>query len=174
APRGMPKVEVTFDIDANGIVNVSAKDQATGKEQSIRIESSSGLSEDEIETMVKDSETHSEEDQNKRELAETKNRLDSLLYEVNKNLVESKDKISEEDVKNIETALEEGREALKSDDTEAMNKAIENITQASHKLAEILYQQTQEAAGGEGADAQAGSPGGESDEDVVDAEYTDE
>ncbi len=174
APRGMPKVEVTFDIDANGIVNVSAKDQATGKEQSIRIESSSGLSEDEIETMVKDSETHSEEDQKKRELAETRNRLDSLLYEVNKNLAESKDKISEEDVKNIETALEEGREALKSDDTEAMNKAIENITQASHKLAEILYQQTQEAAGGEGEDAQAGSPGGESDEDVVDAEYTDE
>ena len=174
APRGMPKVEVTFDIDANGIVNVSAKDQATGKEQSIRIESSSGLSEDEIETMVKDSETHSEEDQKKRELAETRNRLDSLLYEVNKNLVESKDKVSEEDVKNIETALEEGREALKGDDTEAMNKAIENITQASHKLAEILYQQTQEAAGGEGEDAQAGSPGGESDEDVVDAEYTDE
>ena len=174
APRGMPKVEVTFDIDANGIVNVSAKDQATGKEQSIRIESSSGLSEDEIETMVKDSETHSEEDQKKRELAETRNRLDSLLYEVNKNLAESKDKISEEDVKNIETALEEGREALKSDDTETMNTAIENITQASHKLAEILYQQTQEAAGGEGADAQAGSPGGESDEDVVDAEYTDE
>ncbi len=174
APRGMPKVEVTFDIDANGIVNVSAKDQATGKEQSIRIESSSGLSEDEIETMVKDSETHSEEDQKKRELAETRNRLDSLLYEVNKNLVESKDKVSEEDVKNIETALEEGREALKGDDTEAMNKAIEDITQASHKLAEILYQQTQEAAGGEGEDAQAGSPGGESDEDVVDAEYTDE
>ncbi len=174
APRGMPKVEVTFDIDANGIVNVSAKDQATGKEQSIRIESSSGLSEEEIETMVKDSETHSEEDQNKRELAETRNRLDSLLYEVNKNLVESKDKVSEEDVKNIETALEEGREALKSDDTETMNTAIENITQASHKLAEILDQQTQEAAGGEGADAQAGSPGGESDEDVVDAEYTDE
>ncbi len=174
APRGMPKVEVTFDIDANGIVNVSAKDQATGKEQSIRIESSSGLSEDEIETMVKDSETHSEDDQKKRELAETRNRLDSLLYEVNKNLAESKDKISEEDVKNIETALEEGREALKGDDTEIMNKAIESITQASHKLAEILYQQTQEAAGGEGEDAQAGPPGGGSDEDVVDAEYTDE
>ncbi len=174
APRGMPKVEVTFDIDANGIVNVSAKDQATGKEQSIRIESSSGLSEEEIDKMVTDSETHSEEDQKKRELAETRNRLDSLIYEVDKNLAESKDKVSEEDVKNIETALEEGREALKGDDTETMNKAIESITQASHKLAEILYQQTQEAAGGEGADAQAGPPGGESDEDVVDAEYTDE
>ena len=174
ARRGMPKVEVTFDIDANGIVNVSAKDQATGKEQSIRIESSSGLSEEEINKMVEDSETHSEEDQKKRELAETRNRLDSLAYEVNNNLAESKDKISEEDVKNIETALEEGREALKGDDTETMNKAIESITQASHKLAEILYQQTQEAAGGEGEDAQAGPPGGESDEDVVDAEYTDD
>ncbi|MFV1957420.1 MAG: molecular chaperone DnaK, partial [bacterium] len=123
APRGMPKVEVTFDIDANGIVNVSAKDQATGKEQSIRIESSSGLSGNEIEKMVKDAETHGEEDQKKKELAETRNRLDSLVYEVNKNLGENKDKISEEDVKNIETALEEGREALKGDDTDAMNKA---------------------------------------------------
>ncbi len=173
APRGMPKVEVTFDIDANGIVNVSAKDQATGKEQSIRIESSSGLSSEDIDKMVNDAEAHGEEDEKKKQLAEVRNRLDSLVYEVDKNLKENKDKIPEDDQKNIETALEEGREALKGTDPDAMNKAIENISQTSHKLAEILYQQAQEAGGGDDAEGAAPPPEG-GDEDVVDAEYTDE
>ena len=173
APRGMPKVEVTFDIDANGIVNVSAKDQATGKEQSIKIESSSGLSEEDIDKMVTDAEAHSEEDEKKKQLAEVRNRLDSLVHEVDKNLRENKDKIPEEEQKAIETALEEGREVLKGSDADAMNKAIENITQASHKLAEILYKQAHETGSDNEAD-EAGPPPDGGDEDVVDAEYTDE
>ncbi len=176
APRGMPKIEVTFNIDADGIVNVSAKDTATNKEQSIKIEASGGLSDEEMETMVKDAESHSEEDSKKKEQAETRNRLDSLIYDVNKNLEENKDKISDEDVKNLEEALKTGREALEGDDTEVMNAAIETITQASHKLAEVLYQETQAAgegaAGGPESGAESSQPG--EDEDVVDAEYTDQ
>jgi molecular chaperone DnaK len=175
APRGMPKIEVTFNIDADGIVHVSAKDTATGKEQSIRIEASSGLSGDEIEGMVKDAEAHSEEDRKKKEEAEVRNRLDSLIYDVNKNLTENREKIPEEDAANLEKAIEEGREALKGSDVEAMNKAIENINQASHKLAEVLYQEAQAASGAEAGGAeQAGpdSPGAE--EEVVDAEYSDQ
>ncbi|TNF47799.1 molecular chaperone DnaK, partial [bacterium] len=176
APRGMPKIEVTFNIDADGIVHVSAKDTATNKEQSIKIEASGGLSDEEIETMVGDAESHSEEDRKKKEQAETRNRLDSLIYDVNKNLEENRDKVSEEDAKNLEEALKAGREALEGDDADVMNKAIEAITQASHKLAEVLYQEAQAAgegaAGEPDAGAEASQPG--SDEDVVDAEYTDQ
>jgi molecular chaperone DnaK len=172
ALRGMPKVEVTFNIDADGIVNVSAKDTATGKEQSIRIESSSGLSSDEIEDMVKDAESHSEEDQKNREVAEIRNRLDSLIYEVEKNLKENSDKISEEETKNIEEALEKGREALKVADKDEMETAFEGIEQVSHKLAEVLYQAAQDSAE-EAAEPAAGGPD-DGDDDVVDAEYTDQ
>jgi len=172
APRGMPKVEVTFNIDADGIVNVSAKDTATGKEQSIRIESSSGLSTDEIEDMVKDAESHSEEDQKNREAAEVRNRLDSLVYEAEKNLKENSDKISDEDNKNIEEALEKGREALKGADKDEMETAMEDITQASHKLAEVLYQAAQDSTD-EAAESASGGPD-DGDDDVVDAEYTDQ
>ena len=173
APRGMPKVEVTFNIDADGIVNVSAKDTATGKEQSIKIEASSGLSDDEVERMVTDAEAHSEEDSLKKETVEVRNRLDSLVYEVEKNLKENREKIEEEDAKNIEDTLEKGREAIKSSDKAEMESAIEEISKASHKLAEVLYQAAQsEADTAEGESTASGDPG-ESDDDVVDAEYTD-
>lgn len=170
APRGMPKVEVSFDIDANGIVNVSAKDTATGKEQSIKIEASSGLSEDEINKMVEDAESHSEEDQKNRETVEVRNKLDSLIYDVEKNLKENRDKIGEEEAKSIDEAVEKGREAMKGNDKEEIEGAIEAISQASHKLAEVLYQAAQEEGGaqGEGAEPEAAA-----DDDVVDAEFTD-
>ena len=173
--RGIPKIEVAFNIDADGIVHVSAKDTATGKEQSIRIESSSGLSENEIDRMVEDAESHGEEDRKKKEQVEIRNRLDSLIYDVNKNLTENREKIPEENASSLEKALEEGREALKGAEVDAMNSAIESITQASHKLAELLYQEAQAASeGGAGTseDAETGAPGG--DEDVVDAEYSDQ
>ncbi len=173
APRGMPKVEVTFNIDADGIVNVSAKDTATGKEQSIKIEASSGVSEEEIERMVSDAEAHGEEDRLKKETVEVRNRLDSLVYEVDKNLKENRDKIEEDDAKNIEVALEKGREAINGSDKDEMESTIEEISKASHKLAEVLYQAAQgEAEAAEGEPAASGDPAG-SDDDVVDAEYTD-
>jgi molecular chaperone DnaK len=173
APRGMPKVEVTFNIDADGIVHVSAKDTATGKEQSIKIEASSGMSEEEIERMVSDAEAHGEEDRLKKEAVEVRNRLDNLVYEVDKNLKENRDKIEEEDAKNIEDALEKGREAIKSSDKDEMETAIDEISKASHKLAEVLYQASQGETGA--AEGEPGAPGdsGGSDDDVVDAEYTD-
>jgi len=173
APRGMPKVEVTFNIDADGIVNVSAKDTATGKEQSIKIEASSGLSEDEIERMVTDAEAHGDDDRLKKETVEVRNRLDNLVYEADKNLKENRDKVEEEDAKNIEAALEKGREAIKGSDKGEMETAIEEISKASHKLAEVLYQASQaEAGAAEGGPAASGEPAG-GDDDVVDAEYTD-
>jgi molecular chaperone DnaK len=169
APRGMPKVEVSFDIDANGIVNVSAKDTATGKEQSIKIEASSGLSEEEIDKMVQDAEAHSEEDQKNRETVEVRNKLDTLIYDVEKNLKENRDKIGEDEAKGIDEAVEKGREAMKGADKEEIEGAIEAISQASHKLAEVLYQAAQEEGGAEG-DAPSDAP---ADDDVVDAEFTD-
>jgi len=173
APRGMPKVEVTFNIDADGIINVSAKDTATGKEQSIKIEASSGVSEEEIERMVGDAETHVEEDRLKKETVEVRNRLDSLVYEVDKNLKENRDKIEEDDAKNIEDALEKGREAINGSDKDEMESAIEEISKASHKLAEVLYEASESETGAtEGEPSAPGDPGG-SDDDVVDAEYTD-
>ena len=173
APRGMPKVEVTFNIDADGIVNVSAKDTATGKEQSIKIEASSGLSDDEVDRMVSDAESHGEEDRLKKETVEIRNRLDNLVYEVEKNLKENRDKIEEENAKNIEDALERGREAIKGSDKGEMESAIEEISKASHKLAEVLYQAAQSEAGTTEGDPTASGDPGESDDDVVDAEYTD-
>jgi len=172
APRGMPKVEVTFNIDADGIVNVSAKDTATGKEQSIKIEASSGVSEDEIERMVGDAEAHGEEDRIKKETVEVRNRLDNLVYEVDKNLKENRDKIEEDDAKNIEEALEKGRETIKGSDKDEMESAMEEISKASHKLAEVLYQAQSQSEAAEGEPGAPGESGG-SDDDVVDAEYTD-
>jgi len=177
APRGMPKIEVTFNIDADGIINVSAKDTATNKEQSIKIEASGGLSDDEMEAMVTDAESHSEEDKKKKEQAEVRNRLDSLVYDVNKNLEENREKVSEEDAKTLDEAIKAGRDALEGEDVDIMNKAIESITQASHKLAEVLYQETQAEGGGpdaDGPDAGAESSQADGDDDVVDAEYTDQ
>ena len=181
APRGIPQVEVTFDIDANGIVNVSAKDLGTGQEQKITITSSSGLSDDEIDKMVSDAETHADEDRQQREKVDARNQLDGLVYQVEKTLNEHGTKLDGAEKSNVEEAIKEAKEALASDDVDRINKATETLTQSSHKLAEFIYQQAtaaQAASGGSGAEQQA--PQEESgdekkdDEDVIDAEVVDE
>lgn len=154
APRGVPQIEVTFDIDANGIVHVSAKDLGTGKEQKIRIESSSGLSDTEIEQMVKDGEAHAEEDQQRKETVEVRNQADSLVYGTEKSLQEYGDKVSEADRNTIETAIQKLKESLKGDDIEAIKTDTEALLQASHKLAEAMYA---EAADEGQSDAEAGT-----------------
>ncbi|MEE2993940.1 MAG: molecular chaperone DnaK [Gemmatimonadota bacterium] len=143
APRGVPQVEVTFDIDANGILHVSAKDMGTGKEQQIRIEASSGLSDAEIEKMMRDAEAHAEEDAHKKEEVEVLNQADQLVYSTEKSLSEHGEKLSDEDKGAIESALEKLKELLKGSDTEAIKVGVESLSQASHKLAEVLYQQAQ-------------------------------
>jgi len=166
APRGVPQVEVTFDIDANGILNVGAKDLGTGKEQSIVITASSGLSDDEIEKMVQDAELHATDDQKKRELIEARNQADGLVYTTEKAVKEHGDKVDDEIKKSIETALEELQTAMEGDDPEAIKSKTEALATASHKLAEVMYQQAQgEAEAGE----EAGSD--EQQDDVVDAEF---
>jgi molecular chaperone DnaK len=175
APRGVPQVEVAFDIDANGIVHVSAKDLGTGKEQSIKITSSSGLSEQEIDRLVKDAESHAEEDKKKRELIDARNQADALMYSVEKNMKEMADKIDSGDKSRIEDAIQKLKKALEGDDLSAIQSAQEELTQASHKLAEAMYAKAssqQEAAGAgasAGGHAQAGGAG--SDDDVVDADF---
>ncbi len=173
APRGIPQIDVTFDIDANGIVNVSAKDTGTGKEQKITITSSSGLGKDEIDNMVKDAEAHAEEDKTKAEEIEARNRADSLIYQTEKLVSEQKDKLSEEDIKSTESAIADCKKAVEDGDADRINSAVEALTQASHKIAESMY-------GPGGATPEAGpDPGAESadgqgaDDDVIDAEYVD-
>ncbi|HKJ04349.1 MAG TPA: molecular chaperone DnaK [Geopsychrobacteraceae bacterium] len=168
APRGVPQIEVTFDIDANGILHVSAKDLGTGKEQSIQITASSGLSDEEIERMVKEAETHASDDQKKRELIEAKNQADGLVYTTEKSLKEHGEKIDEETKKQIEDALEELKKAMESDDSAAIKEKSEALAQAAHKLAEVMYAQTQEKAGGDEASSDAAPA-----DDVVDAEFED-
>lgn len=141
APRGVPQIEVAFDIDANGIVHVSAKDLGTGKEQKIRVEPSSGLSQEEIDRMIKEAEQHAGEDKERKEKAEIRNRADTLLYTTEKSLKDYGDKVGEKEKKGINEALDKVKEVLKGDDTEAIKKACEELTQASHKLAETMYQQ---------------------------------
>jgi len=177
APRGVPQIEVAFDIDANGIVHVSAKDLATGKEQKIRIESSSGLSEDEIEKMVKDSEAHAEEDKEKRKKIELKNHADTLLYTTEKSLKENEDKISAEDKAALESALAELKKTLEGDDTAAIETAMKNTEQAAHKLAEAMYkaaaEQQAQAAQPEPEQQTPGSDGKKAEEEgTVDADFT--
>ena len=180
APRGIPQIEVTFDIDANGIVNVSAKDKATGKEQHITITASSGLSDDEIDQMVKDAESHAEDDKKRRELIEERNKLDSLIYSLEKTLKENEEKISAEAKEPVEAAIKEAKEKLDAEDAETLRNAHEALTQASHKMAEELYKVGQAEAAAEGgapgADAAAGGAETEAkkddgDDDVVDAEF---
>jgi molecular chaperone DnaK len=176
APRGMPQIEVTFSIDANGILNVSAKDLATGKEQSIEIKGTSGLDEKEIEKMREDAEAHAEEDRKRRELVDLKNQGDAMAYNVEKTLNEAGEKVSGEDRSNIESAISSLREALKGDDAEAIKRAVENVEKQAHKLAEVMYQGSGAEAGAAGPQTAApeGQPdSGEdkSDEDVIDAEY---
>ena len=142
APRGMPQIDVTFDIDANGIVHVSAKDLGTGKEQSIKIQASSGLSEEEIQKKVKDAEAHAEEDKKKKSLVEARNKADQLIYTTEKTLKEYGDKISADEKKNIEEKMEKVRQAMKGESADEINKSIDELMQASHKIAEQMYKQT--------------------------------
>jgi len=186
APRGIPQIEVTFDIDANGILGVSAKDLGTGQEQKITVTASSGLDDSEIDQMVKDAEAHAEEDKQQREKAEARNQLDSLVYTTEKTMTEHKDKLGDADRGPIEAALEKAKKVLEQEGAEAaeMKAAAEELTQASHKIAELMYQQAAqqqqaEAAGGQGPGGdgdpgQAGpAGGGKPDDDVIDAEYED-
>jgi len=169
APRGVPQIEVTFDIDANGITHVSAKDLGTGKEQKITITGSGGLADDEIKRMVSDAQAHSTEDKKRREQVETRNRLDSLIYSTEKTFEEHKEKLSAEDVGALEAAITDGKTALEGQDVDAMKSAEEKITQASHKLAEAMYRSTQSTAD-DGGQAKEESP---QDSDVIDAEFVD-
>ncbi len=174
APRGMPQVEVTFDIDANGIVHVSAKDLATQKEQSIKITATSGLSKEEVEKLVKDAQAHTEEDKKRRKTAEAKNQADTLIYQTEKNLSEHGDKIAPEDKTKIEEAVASLKKAMEGTDPEAIESAIQTLTTASHKLAEEMYKKASAtAANGSGTDAGGGTGSGETktDEKVVDAEF---
>ena len=178
APRGVPQIEVTFDIDANGILNVTAKDTATGKDQKITITSSSGLSKEEVDRMAKEADAHSAEDKAKREEIEARNQLDSMVYSVEKMLREQGDKISGSERGDVESAVADAKKALEGGDKSAMDKARERLTQASHKLAEQMYKAAQSQAA-PGAGASAGpQPGGDGqakkkDEGVIDAEYVD-
>jgi molecular chaperone DnaK len=174
APRGIPQVEVTFDIDANGIVNVSAKDLGTGKEQKITITSSSGLSKDDINKMVREAESHAEDDKQKREEIEARNRADSLVYQTEKLLNEHRNKLSESDAKAVEAAIADCKKALEGGDVAAINRAADALTQASHKVAEAMYKSGPQAGGSgpTGGDGSAGKPGDKTD-DVIDAEYVD-
>jgi molecular chaperone DnaK len=174
APRGMPQVEVTFDIDANGIVHVSAKDLATQKEQSIKITATSGLSKEEVEKLVKDAQAHTEEDKKRRKTAEAKNQADTLIYQTEKNLSEHGDKIAAEDKTKIEEAVASLKKTMEGTDPEAIESAIQTLTTASHKLAEEMYKKASAtAANGSGTDAGGGTGSGETktDEKVVDAEF---
>jgi len=176
SPRGVPQIEVTFDIDANGIVNVSAKDKATGKEQAIRIQASGGLSEDDIQQMVKDAEQHAEEDRKKRELVDAKNQAESLIHTTEKTLSEVGENVSEDDKQSVQNAVSELRTALENEDLADIQAKTEALSQASSKLGEAMYQNAQEQEGGDGAQAGAAG-GGESetasgqDEGVVDADF---
>ena len=171
APRGVPQIEVTFDIDANGILHVSAKDLGTGKEQSIRITASSGLSDEEIEKMVKDAESHAGEDKKKRELIEARNQADSLAYSTEKSLQEHGDKVDAETKGKINSALEDLKKAMEGDNTEEIQQKTEALAQASHKLAEAIYAKAQAEGAGEGATPE--NAGKEGDDNVVDAEFED-
>ncbi len=173
APRGVPQIEVTFDIDANGILNVTAKDKATGREQHITITSSSGLSKEDVDRLVKEAEAHEAEDKRRREIIEARNNLDNLVYQTEKLLGEHRDKLPSGEIGNLEEKVKEAKEALDSDDLDRLRSAFDALTQASHKLAEAAY--ASGAAGAEGAAGAApggAAPGGSAGgDDVIDAEY---
>jgi molecular chaperone DnaK len=182
APRGMPQVEVTFDIDANGIVNVHAKDLGTNKEQSIKITASSGLNEEEIKKMVREAEAHAADDHARRQQAEARNKLDNLIYTTEKTLKDHGAEVDEAGRKQVEDALAEARTKLESKDADEINRAAEALQNASHKLAEAMYSKTKAGAGAQagagpqdGGGEQSGSQSGNGDsaakEDVVDADY---
>ena len=174
APRGVPQIEVTFDIDANGIVNVSAKDQATGKEQSIQITASSGLSEEEINNLVKDAELHAEDDKKKRELVDARNSADALIYSTEKSIKDLGDKVDSETKSKVENAIEPLKKAMEGEDAAEIKRLSEELTQESHKLAEAMYKQASQEAGPQPDADQANTdqPGAATpDDDVVDADF---
>ncbi|WP_262693433.1 molecular chaperone DnaK [Kordiimonas aquimaris] len=175
APRGVPQIEVTFDIDANGIVNVSAKDKGTGKEQQIRIQASGGLSDDDIEQMVKDAEANADADKQRKELVEAKNQAEALIHSSEKNLDEHKDKVTEEDKTAIEAAIAELRTSLEGEDADAIKQKTEALAQASMKLGEQIYKESQEAGQSEAQQADAAAKASEAgeakDDDVVDVDF---
>jgi molecular chaperone DnaK len=156
APRGVPQIEVTFDIDANGIVSVSAKDQATGKEQKITITASSGLSKEEVDRLVRDASAHSDEDRKRRDLVDARNQADSLAYQVEKTLRDNRSKVSEADARRIEEAVAEVKQAVGSEDIDRIKRSTEQLQHASHAMGQVLYQQAQ-ATGGSGGGAAGGS-----------------
>jgi molecular chaperone DnaK len=175
APRGIPQIEVAFDIDANGILNVSAKDLGTGKEQKIEIKSGSGLAEDEIKRMVSDAEAHAEEDRRARELAEARNGGENAAYQAERQLAELGDQVDADSKERIEAAIKEVRESLESEDPAAINAKTEALQTAFHAVSEMMYQRAQQEAAPAGNGAAAGGDGASSDEeDVVDAEVVDE
>jgi molecular chaperone DnaK len=173
APRGIPQIEVTFDIDANGIVNVSAKDQATGKEQSIQITASSGLSQEEIDALVKDAEMHADDDKKRKEIVEARNSADTLIYSTEKSIKELGDKVDSETKSKVEEASAALKKAMEGEDVEEIKKLSEELTQVSHKLAEAMYQQASTEQQAPGADADQADPAGGAapEEDVVDADF---
>jgi len=185
APRGVPQVEVTFDIDANGMVNVSAKDLGTGKEQKITITASSGLSKEEVDRMMKDAEAHAEEDRKRKEEIEARNKADQAVYAAEKMLLDMGSKLAQSDKAAVETAIESLKSAISANDTAAMNRAMEQLTQAQHRAAEALYKNAGASAAGAGQGSQGsqgaqgaqgsgseGAPGAQG--DVIDAEVVDE
>ena len=184
APRGMPKIEVTFDIDANGILHVSAKDMGTGKQQAITITGHSGLDEKEINRMVKDAEAHAAEDKKRRDVIDARNHADQLVYSMEKLLRENRDKIPAEEVERVQNEIENTKKAIESDDLESIRKASQDLANASHKLTEMMYQQAGPQPGpelgGPGFQSGASQPSsdggnGRSEEgDVIDAEVVDD
>jgi molecular chaperone DnaK len=179
APRGMPQVEVTFDIDANGIVNVSAKDLGTGKEQSIKITASSGLNKDEINQLIRDAELHAEEDKKKKELVEARNAADTLIYSTEKSMKDLGDKVDGGTRSQVEAAMTPLKKAMEGDDMEQIKRLTDQLMQASHKIAEAMYQKASQSGDpSEGGAGGAGGPGSEghsstkpTDDDVVDADF---
>jgi len=170
APRGVPQIEVTFDIDANGIVSVSAQDKATGKEQKITISGSSGLSKEEVDKLVRDAESHAAEDKARREVIDVRNQAESLAWSVEKTLTESRDKIPAADAARVEQAIAAVREAVKSDDAEAIKRAADGLQRASHAIAEALYK-SQDGESGNGRHAGRSDATEAKDAEVVDAEF---
>ncbi len=168
APRGMPQIEVTFDIDANGIVSVQARDKATGKEQQIRIQASGGLSEADIQRMVKEAEANAEADKKKREQVEARNQTEAMVHQVEKNLKEHGDKLGAQEKGEAEAAVAAARSAMEGTDTEALKKASERLSQAAMKIGEVMYRAEQAGAAGAGAGPEAAKP---ADDKVVDAEF---
>jgi molecular chaperone DnaK len=173
APRGIPQIEVTFDIDANGILNVTAKDRATGNEQKITITSSSGLGKDEVDKMARDAESHVADDRKRRDEVEARNHADSMVYQTEKLLKEHRSKISDAEARDIETALAETKRAVREGTVDLINTATDRLTTASHKLAEAMYRATADQAGGAGSAQEKPAEPPKEKENVVDAEFVD-